>query len=132
MSVTPGLMDHAQLRVVIAEDAVLLREGLRRVLTDAGLDVAGTAGDAEQLLSLVTLLRPDVVLTDIRMPPTQTTEGLQAALEIRRQWPGTAVIVLSHHPDLPTPVSAGQLPAMGWRGSREAGWPARPGRRPSP
>ena len=97
MSVTPGLMDHAQLRVVIAEDAVLLREGLRRVLTDADLDVAGTAGDAEQLLSLVTLLRPDVVLTDIRMPPTQTTEGLQAALEIRRQWPGTAVIVLSQH-----------------------------------
>ena len=97
MSVTPGLMDHAQLRVVIAEDAVLLREGLRRVLTDAGLDVAGTAGDAEQLLSLVTLLHPDVVLTDIRMPPTQTTEGLQAALEIRRQWPGTAVIVLSQH-----------------------------------
>ncbi len=97
MSVTPGLMDHAQLRVVIAEDAVLLREGLRRVLTDAGLDVAGTAGDAEQLLSLVTLLHPDVVLTDIRMPPTQTTEGLQAALEIRRQSPGTAVIVLSQH-----------------------------------
>jgi DNA-binding NarL/FixJ family response regulator len=97
VSVTPGLMDHAQLRVVIAEDAVLLREGLCRVLTDAGLDVAGTAGDAEQLLSLVTLLRPDVVLTDIRMPPTQTTEGLQAALEIRRQWPSTAVIVLSQH-----------------------------------
>jgi DNA-binding NarL/FixJ family response regulator len=97
VSVTPGLKDHAQLRMVIAEDAVLLREGLRRVLTDAGLDVAGTAGDGEQLLSLVTLLRPDVVLTDIRMPPTQTTEGLQAALEIRRQWPGTAVIVLSQH-----------------------------------
>ncbi len=97
MSVTPGPMDYAQLRVVIAEDAVLLREGLRRVLTDAGLDVAGTAGDAQQLLSVVTLLRPDVVLTDIRMPPTQTTEGLQAALEIRRQWPGTAVIVLSQH-----------------------------------
>ena len=94
---SPGLTDHTQLRVVIAEDAVLLREGLRRVLTDAGLDVADTAGDAEQLLSLVTLLRPDVVLTDIRMPPTQTTEGLQAALEIRRQWPGTAVIVLSQH-----------------------------------
>ncbi len=94
---SPRLTDHAQLRVVIAEDAVLLREGLRRVLTDAGLDVAGTAGDAEQLLSLVTLLHPDVVLTDIRMPPTQTTEGLQAALEIRRQSPGTAVIVLSQH-----------------------------------
>jgi DNA-binding NarL/FixJ family response regulator len=95
--VTPGLTGHAQLRVVIAEDTVLLREGLRRVLTDAGLDVAGTAGDAEQLLSQVAAARPQVVLTDIRMPPTQTTEGLQAALEIRRRWPGTAVIVLSQH-----------------------------------
>jgi DNA-binding NarL/FixJ family response regulator len=86
-----------RLRVVIAEDAVLLREGLRRVLTDAGLDVAGAAGDAVDLVSLVAALRPDVVLADIRMPPTQTTEGLQAALEIRRRWPGTAVIVLSQH-----------------------------------
>jgi DNA-binding NarL/FixJ family response regulator len=83
--------------VIIAEDAVLLREGLRRVLTDAGLDVAGTAPDGDQLVRLVETLRPDVVLTDIRMPPSQTTEGLQAALEIRRRWPGTAVIVLSQH-----------------------------------
>ncbi len=99
MSVTPGPAAPARprLRVVIAEDAVLLREGLRRVLTDAGLDVAGTAEDAEQLLSLVAAARPEVVLTDIRMPPAQTTEGLQAALEIRRRWPGTAVIVLSQH-----------------------------------
>lgn len=93
MSVT----SPAALRVVIAEDAVLLREGLRRVLGDAGLDVAGTAGDGAQLLSLVETLRPEVVLADIRMPPTQTTEGLQAAREIRRRWPGTAVIVLSAH-----------------------------------
>ncbi len=99
MSVTPGPTAPARprLRVVIAEDAVLLREGLRRVLTDAGLDVAGVAGDAVDLVSLVAALRPDVVLADIRMPPTQTTEGLQAALEIRRRWPGTAVIVLSQH-----------------------------------
>jgi serine/threonine-protein kinase len=88
---------QARLRVVIAEDTVLLREGLRRVLTDAGLDVAGTAADADQLLKLVQALSPDVVLTDIRMPPTQTTEGLQAALEIRRRWPGMAVIVVSQH-----------------------------------
>jgi DNA-binding NarL/FixJ family response regulator len=99
VSVIPGpaVPDRPRLRVVIAEDAVLLREGLRRVLTDAGLDVAGTAGDAVDLVSLVAALRPDVVLADIRMPPTQTTEGLQAALEIRRRWPGTAVIVLSQH-----------------------------------
>ena len=87
----------APLRVVIAEDAVLLREGLSRVLTDAGLDVAGAAGDAERLLQLVGALRPDVVLADIRMPPTQTTEGLQAARQIRQQWPGTAVVVLSQY-----------------------------------
>jgi DNA-binding NarL/FixJ family response regulator len=99
VSVTPGPAAPARprLRVVIAEDAVLLREGLSRVLTDAGLEVAGTAEDAEQLLSLVAAARPEVVLTDIRMPPAQTTEGLQAALEIRRRWPGTAVIVLSQH-----------------------------------
>jgi serine/threonine-protein kinase len=83
--------------VVVAEDAVLLREGLRRLLTEAGLEVAGTAGDAAQLLQLVSALRPDVVLADIRMPPTQTAEGLQAALQIRRQWPGTAVVVMSQH-----------------------------------
>ena len=87
----------AALRVVIAEDAVLLREGLQRLLTEAGLDVAGTAGDATRLLALTGALRPDVVLTDIRMPPAQATEGLQAALQIRRQWPGTAVMVMSQY-----------------------------------
>lgn len=85
------------LRVVIAEDAVLLREGLRRVLGDAGLDVAGTAGNAGDLLDLVAAAHPDVVLADIRMPPTQTTEGLLAAREIRTRWPGVAVVVLSQH-----------------------------------
>jgi DNA-binding NarL/FixJ family response regulator len=87
----------AALRVVIAEDTVLLREGLRRVLADAGMDVAGTAADAQRLLHLVAALRPQVVLADIRMPPTQTTEGLQAARAIRQRWPGTAVVVLSQH-----------------------------------
>jgi DNA-binding NarL/FixJ family response regulator len=85
------------LRVVIADDAVLLREGLRRLLTDADFEVAGTAGDATELLQLVAALRPDVVLADIRMPPTQTTEGLQAAIEIRRKWPTIAVVVVSQH-----------------------------------
>jgi DNA-binding NarL/FixJ family response regulator len=87
----------AKLRVIIAEDAVLLREGLSRLLTEAGLEVAGMAADAAQLLHQVAAARPDVVLADIRMPPTQTTEGLQAALEIRGRWPGTAVVVMSQH-----------------------------------
>jgi DNA-binding NarL/FixJ family response regulator len=87
----------AALRVVIAEDAVLLREGLGRLLTDSGLDVAGLAGDAAELLHIVRSRQPDVVVADIRMPPTQTSEGLLAALEIRRQWPGIAVVVLSQH-----------------------------------
>jgi DNA-binding NarL/FixJ family response regulator len=87
----------APLRVVVAEDAVLLREGLRRVLSDAGLDVVGTTGDSAHLLELVADLRPDVVLADIRMPPTQTTEGLEAARQIRRSWPRTAVLVVSQH-----------------------------------
>jgi DNA-binding NarL/FixJ family response regulator len=85
------------LRIVIAEDAVLLREGLHRVLTAAGFEVVGTAGDAVRLLELVEDLRPDVVLADIRMPPSHTTEGLQAAQRIRRVWPGTAVLVVSQH-----------------------------------
>jgi DNA-binding NarL/FixJ family response regulator len=87
----------AGLRVVIAEDAVLLREGLSRLLTEAGLEVAGSAADAAELLRQVAAVRPDVVLADIRMPPTQTTEGLQAAVEIRRRWPSTAVLVMSQH-----------------------------------
>ncbi len=85
------------LRIVVAEDTVLLREGLRRVLDDAGLDVVGAAADGPHLLDLVSDLKPDVVLADIRMPPTQTTEGLQAARHIRRSWPGTAVVVISQH-----------------------------------
>ena len=93
----PVTQPAAPLRVIIADDAVLLREGLSRLLAEAGLEVAGTAGDAAQLLHLVAARRPDVVLADIRMPPTQTTEGLQAAVQIRRQWPGTAVVVLSQH-----------------------------------
>jgi serine/threonine-protein kinase len=76
---------------------VLLREGLERLLSEAGLQVVGTAADAPQLLHLVDQLRPDVVLTDIRMPPTHTTEGLEAARQIRKSWPGTAVLVVSHH-----------------------------------
>jgi DNA-binding NarL/FixJ family response regulator len=85
------------LRVAIAEDTALLREGLAHLLRSAGLHVVGTAANADQLMHLVTEHRPDVVITDVRMPPTQTTEGLQAAKRIREQHPDTAVIVLSQH-----------------------------------
>src|ERR1700710_2829547 len=87
-------------RVVVAEDDVLLREGLASLLESSGFDVVGRAGDAEQLLALVREMRPDLVVTDIRMPPTSTTEGLDAARTIREELPGTGVLVLSAHTDV--------------------------------
>jgi class 3 adenylate cyclase/DNA-binding NarL/FixJ family response regulator len=84
-------------RVVLADDSVLLREGLARLLTDAGFEVAGTAADASELVGLVTELKPSVVVTDIRMPPTHTDEGLVAAEEIRRLHPDIGVLVLSQY-----------------------------------
>jgi DNA-binding NarL/FixJ family response regulator len=84
-------------RVIVCDDEVLLREGLARLLAEAGFEVAGSAGDAEQLLPLVERRRPDVVVVDIKMPPTHTDEGLAAAAEIAERWPGTGVLVLSHY-----------------------------------
>lgn len=83
------------MRAVIAEDHPLIREGLIRILESDGLSVVGVAGDADGLLTLVSEQQPDLVITDIRMPPTFTDEGLVAALEIRRRRPRTAVLVLS-------------------------------------
>lgn len=85
------------MRVVIADDEMLLREGVARLLADAGLEIVGKAATAEELLSRVRLTRPDVALVDIRMPPTNTDEGLVAAQEIRSAHPGVGVLVLSHH-----------------------------------
>ena len=85
------------MRIVIAEDEVLLREGLARLLTDAGFEVLGKAGDAAGLLRLVDARRPELVLTDIRMPPAHSDEGLEAAREIGRRHPATGVLVLSHY-----------------------------------
>jgi DNA-binding NarL/FixJ family response regulator len=82
---------------VIAEDSVLLREGLTRLLTEAGIEVVGQAGDAEDLLRKTRAHRPDVVVTDIRMPPGQSDEGLRAAHTIRAELPGTGVLVLSQY-----------------------------------
>jgi serine/threonine-protein kinase len=85
------------MRVVIADDELLLREGLARLLAEAGFEVVGKAGTAEELLHLVDVARPDVALVDIRMPPTHTDEGLVAAQEIRRAYPEIGVLVLSHY-----------------------------------
>ena len=87
------------MRVVLAEDEGLLREGLARLLADAGFDVIGKAADAQALLRLVDARLPDVVLTDIRMPPGHTDEGLVAAEQIRERHPDIGVLVLSHHLD---------------------------------
>jgi DNA-binding NarL/FixJ family response regulator len=86
-------------RVVIAEDSVLLREGLVRLLEEAGFDVAGQAGDAEDLLRKVRAHRPELALVDIRMPPTHSDEGLEAARTIRAELPEVGVLVLSQHAD---------------------------------
>jgi serine/threonine-protein kinase len=85
------------MRVVIADDAMLIREGTARLLEDAGVQVAGTAGDAQQLLRIVATEHPDVAIVDIKMPPTFTDEGLAAAEQIRNTHPGVGVLVLSQY-----------------------------------
>jgi DNA-binding NarL/FixJ family response regulator len=85
------------MRVVIAEDSVLLREGLARLLAEAGHDVVAAAAEAEEFLRAVGDLTPDVVVVDVRMPPTFTDEGLRAALVVRSSWPDVAVLVLSQY-----------------------------------
>ena len=85
------------MRVVIAEDSVLLRRGAVRLLEDAGFEVVGEAGDAEDLLRKVRAHKPDVAVVDIRMPPTHVDEGLQAAAVIRRELPDVGVLMLSQY-----------------------------------
>jgi class 3 adenylate cyclase/CheY-like chemotaxis protein len=85
-------------RAVLAEDSVLIREGIARTLERAGIEVAGQAGDADQLAKLVEDLRPDIALIDVRMPPTNTSEGIDAALMIRISHPETNVLVLTQDP----------------------------------
>jgi DNA-binding NarL/FixJ family response regulator len=90
-------VNASRARVVLADDDVLLREGLSSLLDRSGLEVAGQAGDAAGLIELVRRERPDLALVDIRMPPEFSTEGLAAAQLIKRQYPQTAVVVLSAH-----------------------------------
>lgn len=103
-----------RVRVMVADDAVLFREGLSRVLGDAGFDVVAQVGDARALLDRVRDDPPDAVVVDIRMPPTHTTEGIEAARVLRREHPGVGVLVLSAHVE---PHYALQLIEDGARGA---------------
>ncbi|MFC5819299.1 response regulator [Nonomuraea harbinensis] len=85
------------MRVILAEDSTLLREGLVRLLLEEGHEVPAAVGDGEALVAAVAAHLPDAVVVDVRMPPTHTDEGLRAALEIRRRWPGVKVLVLSQY-----------------------------------
>jgi DNA-binding NarL/FixJ family response regulator len=90
--------DHdPPLRVIVADDSVLLRDGIVRLLTDSGFEVVAAVGDADALLDAVTEHAPDLCIIDVRMPPTHTDEGLRAAIEIRRRSPDVAVLVLSQY-----------------------------------
>ena len=88
------------IRVALADDDVLLREGLASLLERSGFDVVGQCGNAQQLTALVRQQRPELVIVDIRMPPGHSTEGLDAAREIRSEFPDTAILVLSAHVDV--------------------------------
>src|SRR5690606_28318049 len=85
------------MRVVIAEDAVLLREGIARLLTDAGCEIVARVGDGPSLVAAVEEHRPDVSIVDVRMPPSHRDEGLRAALEARQRVPGTPILILSQY-----------------------------------
>jgi DNA-binding NarL/FixJ family response regulator len=110
--VNPGV----PLRVVLAEDSVLLREGIVRLLADAGFEVVQACGDAETFLRAVELHRPDLVVVDVRMPPTFTDEGVRAALVVRRQFPQIAVLVLSQYVEenYATELVAGRARGVGY------------------
>jgi DNA-binding NarL/FixJ family response regulator len=85
------------MRVVIAEDSILVREGLTRLLAETGIEVAAAVGDAEAFLRAVDTQQPDAVVVDVRLPPTFSDEGLRAALVVRQRWPGIGVLVLSQY-----------------------------------
>jgi DNA-binding NarL/FixJ family response regulator len=98
MSKLAGIAEErGAMRVALAEDSVLLREGIQRLLTEAGFKVISAAGDADELLANVRRAQPQVVISDIRMPPTFTDEGLRAAHQIREEFPEVSVLLLSQH-----------------------------------
>lgn len=103
-------------RVVIAEDSVLLRDGLSRLLTARGHEIVGAVGDAEQLVAVATELRPDVCVVDVRMPPTHTDEGIRAAVKMRATLPEVGVLVLSQYVEeqYATELLAGNTSGVGY------------------
>ena len=114
------------MRIVIAEDSVLLRAGLTRILADAGEDVVAMVGDADELLVAVERHQPDLCVVDVRMPPRYTDDGLRAAIAIRKRWPAIGILVLSQYVE---ERYATELFADGWRGSATCsriGWPTWP------
>jgi DNA-binding NarL/FixJ family response regulator len=104
------------MRIVIAEDAVLLRAGLTHLLLDAGDDVVAAVGDGEALLGAVERNRPELAIVDVRMPPTYTDEGLRAALAIRTRWPEVGILVLSQYVEerYATELLAGDTAGVGY------------------
>jgi DNA-binding NarL/FixJ family response regulator len=106
----------APLRIVIAEDSVLLRAGITRLLTDAGFDVVAAVGDAASLVDVVGRLHPDLAVVDVRMPPTLTDDGLRAALTIRERQPSVAILVLSQYVEerYATDLLAGDTAGIGY------------------
>jgi DNA-binding NarL/FixJ family response regulator len=104
------------MRVIIVEDSVLLRAGLTRLLSDAGHEIVAAVGDAETLDELVGRHQPDIVVLDVRMPPTHTDEGIRAGLAIRANHPQTAVLVLSQYvePEYATELLAGDTAGLGY------------------
>ena len=104
------------MRIVIAEDSVLLQEGLVRFLTERGHEVVAAVGDAESLVDEVDRHRPDLAVGDVRMPPTHTDDGLRAALQIRERWPDVAILVLSQYVEeqYATELLAGDTGGIGY------------------
>jgi DNA-binding NarL/FixJ family response regulator len=104
------------MRIVIAEDSVLLRAGLTRLLIDAGEEVIAAVGDADALIDAVERHHPDLVIVDVRMPPTHTDEGIRAALEIRVRWPDVGILVLSQYVEerYATDLLAGDTARVGY------------------
>jgi DNA-binding NarL/FixJ family response regulator len=104
------------MRIVIAEDAVLLRAGLTHLLVDAGEDVVAAVGDGDGLLVAVERHRPDLAIVDVRMPPSHTDEGLRAALAIRARWPGIGILVFSQYVEerYATDLLAGDTAGIGY------------------